>query len=315
MVADAVAAAAAVAEGSQMSERTAIGIGWRPEIAWCIQQRKDLEFVEIVFENWMRKDLPAPLLDLRSREIDIIPHAISLSLGGADRPDVDKLRKLDAMAKQLHAPFVSDHIAFVRAGGKESGHLLPVPRTEKALKVVIENVSIAREHLSVPLALENIAMLCDWKNSEMDEAEFLSRILNATDSLLLLDVANLYANSLNHKFDAIDFLHRLPLDRIAYVHVAGGQTCDGVYHDTHAHGVPQGVYDLLGELNAMTNLPRVMLERDDSFPDGSAINKELDAIASVLSVESKSPGTGSCGTTNRNRVGAREVRPSQGSIQ
>lgn len=274
-----------VTEIKTRNEATSLGIGWRPEIALAIERRRDLEFVEVLFENLEPGKIPDALIRLKERNVSVIPHAISMSLGGAERPNVNRLRQFNRLAAALDSPFVSEHIAFVRADGKESGHLLPVPRTKNALKVVIENILIAREHLTVPLALENIAMLCNWKNSEMDEAEFVSEILEATGCLMLLDVANLYANSINHGFDAIDFLKRIPLDKIAYVHTAGGVVCNGFYHDTHAHPVTTGVHDLLANLMKMTTPPRVMLERDDNFPNETILNNELDSIAQLISSE------------------------------
>ena len=135
-----------------------------------------------------------------------------------------------------------------------------------------------KEQLKVPLVLENIAYLCEWKDSELDEAEFVTEILESTDSMLLLDLANLLANAMNHNFDAIAYLRKIPLERIAYVHIAGGILRDGLYHDTHAHPVPTAVHDLLTELCSMHRPPMVMLERDDKFPREDALNAELDAI-------------------------------------
>jgi uncharacterized protein len=267
------------------TETSKLGIGWRPELALAIDRRKDLEFVEVLFENLELGVIPEALERLRERGVTVLPHAISMSLGGAERPNIKRLKQFNRLAVELDAPFVSEHIAFVRAGGKESGHLLPVPRTKNAAKVVIENILIAREHLTVPLALENIAMLCDWKNSEMDEAEFISEILEATGCLMLLDVANLYANAINHGFDAVTFLKKIPLEKIAYVHTAGGVVRDGLYHDTHAHPVTNGVHDLLKQLMKLITPPRVMLERDDNFPNESVLNSELDTIAQLISAK------------------------------
>lgn len=264
--------------------QTKLGIGWRPEIAVAIERRRDLDFVEVLFENLVEREIPQALLNLRERGVRIIPHAVSLSLGGADRPNVRKLNRLNQMANALDSPFVSEHIAFVRAAGKESGHLLPVPRTKCALKVLVENIRIAKEHLSVPLVLENIAMLCDWTNSEMDEAQFIAEILEQSGCMMLLDVANLYANSLNHNFNALEFLKKLPLDKVAYVHTAGGVITNGIYHDTHAHQVTADVQTLLAELMRLNAPPRVMLERDDNFPTEEILNEELDNIAAIVRV-------------------------------
>src|SRR5581483_4258272 len=98
--------------------------------------------------------------------------------------------------------------------------------------VLVANVRIAQEALPVPLALENIASLVTWPDAEMDPAEFLAEALDRTGAGLLLDLANVYSDVRNHGLDPADFLDRIPLDRLAYVHVAGGIERDGLYHDT-----------------------------------------------------------------------------------
>ncbi len=201
-----------------------VGIGWRAELARFIAGSDDLRFVEVIAEGLTATGpLPGPLARLKARGVRVIPHGVRLSLGGADKPDRRRIAHLARVAELLDAPLVSEHVAFVRAGGTEAGHLMPVPRTREALQIVAENVRQAQEQLPVPLALEQIAALVDWPEAEMDEAAFLCELLDRTGALLLLDVANLYANARNHRYDPLSFLDRLPLDRIAYVHVAGGR--------------------------------------------------------------------------------------------
>jgi len=255
-----------------------IGIGWRTQIAGLIEGMDDLGFVEVVAEGLATGPIPAPLARLKARGVRVIPHGLRLSLGGADKPDPKRISHLASVAAKLDAPVVSEHVAFVRAGGAEAGHLMPVPRTWEAVKIVAENVRLAQQLLPVPLALEHIAALIEWPESELDEAEFLTEILDRTGVLLLLDVANLYANARNHRYDPLAFLDRVPLERIAYVHVAGGEERDGVYHDTHAHPVAPGVLELLEELCARTPPPGVLLERDEDFPPGGQIVSELQQI-------------------------------------
>jgi uncharacterized protein (UPF0276 family) len=256
-----------------------IGIGWRPELALSIARNTEIDFVEVVAENISPDRIPLALEQLGERGIKIIPHGISLSLGGAEPPCAKRLSQLARLAEKLDARVVSEHVAFVRAGGIEAGHLLPLPRTRAALDVLVENVTEARRALPVPLALENIATLFEWPHAEMDEATFLTELLERTDTMLLLDVSNLYANARNHKWDAIELLDRLPLDRLAYVHIAGGITKAGLYHDTHAHKIPAGAFDLLEELCARVDIHGVMLERDDHFPEDAELVAEMEAIA------------------------------------
>lgn len=259
-----------------------IGIGWRPELALAIERRRDLGFVELTVAD--ASDfacLPTPVEHLRHRRVQTILHGVSLSLGSAEPVDREWLRTFAALANRCGSALVSEHIAFVRGGGLETGHLLPVPRTRAALAVVVENVRAAQAVLPVPLALENIASLIEWPDAELDEAAFLTEILEQTDSQLLLDIENVYANAFNHGYDAVEFLERIPLERIAYVHIAGGIVRDGLYHDTHAHPVPVAVLHLLEELCARTAVPGVMLEWDDCFPSDVELNAVLDAIATA----------------------------------
>ena len=256
-----------------------MGIGWRPELALSIERNAEIDFVEVVAENISPDRIPLALEQLGERGVKIVPHGVSLSLGGAEPPCSKRLSQLARLAERLDAPMVSEHVAFVRAGGIEAGHLLPLPRTLEALDVLVENITEAKRALPVPLALENIATLFEWPHAEMDEATFLAEALRRTDTLLLLDVSNLYANARNHNWDAIEFLDRLPLDRLAYVHIAGGITKAGLYHDTHAHKIPAGALDMLEELCARVDIPGVMLERDDHFPDEAELVREMCAIA------------------------------------
>jgi uncharacterized protein (UPF0276 family) len=258
-----------------------LGVGWRRELALAIDRRPDLGFVELIAEDFLGGPLPGAVEELKRRGVRIVPHAISLSLGGAEPPDPVKLRSLARLAARVGAPLVSEHLSFVRAGGLESGHLLPLPLTRDALEVVVANVRTATAALGVPLALENVPSLFEWPGAEMREPDFIRAVLEETDALLLLDIENVYANARNHRFDARAFLDALPLERIAYVHIAGGVERDGVWHDTHTCPVAQDVLELLAELAARAHLPGVLLERDDNFPGEQELNAELDAIGAA----------------------------------
>jgi uncharacterized protein (UPF0276 family) len=258
------------------------GAGWRPQLDAALARAGGLGFFEVIAESIGPGDLPAGIVAARLRGLEVVPHGVSLSLGGAERPDPARLAHLASVAERVGAPLVSEHIAFVRADGRESGHLLPVPRTYEALEILCENVAIAQEALPVPLALEHVAALVQWPGAEMDEATFVRELIQRTGALLLLDLSNLYANAHNHGYDALESLARFPLDRIAYVHVGGGTFRDGVYHDTHADPVVPGVLHLVEELFALTDAPGVLLERDDDFPPAAELLAELGAIGDAV---------------------------------
>ncbi|MFK8911000.1 DUF692 domain-containing protein [Streptomyces sp. YS-3] len=266
-----------------------IGIGWRPEIADAVERLPGVDWVEVVAENLCPGHLPESLVRLRQRGVTVVPHGVSLGLGGADRPDAGRLAELAERARALSAPLVTEHIAFVRGGGAltasprlEAGHLLPVPRTWDALEVLCENVRIAQESLPVPLALENIAALVNWPDEDMTEGQFLAELVERTGVRLLIDVANLHTNRVNRREDPAKALAELPVEAIAYVHVAGGVEKDGVWHDTHAHPVGAEVLGVLAELVGRVAPPGVLLERDDAFPPEAELAGELSAIRGVL---------------------------------
>ncbi len=274
-LAEGVAAAGGAADDRPRGRGLGLGIGWREPLASLAYRRADLGFVEVVAEAFpTARPIPLPLDALRRRGVQIVPHGVRLSLGSPGPPDLARLAALAHLAERVDAPFVSEHIAFVRAGGVEAGHLLPVARSRAMLEVLVANVEFAMARLPVPLALEPIAALVEWPDAEIDEGDFVSELLERTGALLLLDVANVYANSRNHGYDPVAMLDRLPLDRLAYVHVAGGRA-DGAgrYHDSHAHPVTAAVIDLLDHLAARRPVPGVMLERDSRFPPTVEIDR------------------------------------------
>ncbi|HND54867.1 MAG TPA: DUF692 domain-containing protein [Pirellulaceae bacterium] len=264
-----------------------LGIGWRPELALDIERRSDLGFVEMLAEDFdPLGDDCLPLRRLRNRGVQVVVHGVSLSLGGAEPLSASRLDRLARLAERYASPLISEHVAFVRGGGRETGHLMPVPRTRDSLELLVANIREAQAALPVPLAVENIASLVEWPDAEMTEPQFLTELLDRTGAWLLLDLENVYANSRNRGFDPIEFLEQLPLERVAYAHVAGGVERSGVYHDTHAHAVPPAVLELVawfaGRYLGQGTAPGVMLERDDRFPSSEQLDAELTAIAAAM---------------------------------
>ncbi|MEQ8146641.1 DUF692 domain-containing protein [Streptomyces sp. OP7] len=296
---------------TRMTLRLGTGIGWRPEIADAVEAMPGIDWVEAVAENVCPGHLPESLLRLRERGVTVVPHGVSLGLGGGDRPDEQRLTALAERATALGSPLVTEHIAFVRAGGPltaspgiEAGHLLPVPRTRDALDVLCENVRIAQDALPVPLAVENIAALFSWPGEEMTEGQFLYELADRTGVRLLIDVANLHTNHVNRGEDPAEALAELPLEAIAYVHVAGGFERDGVWHDSHAHPVPRPVLDILTDLASRVSPPGVLLERDENFPAPEELKGELEAIGRAVEA----------GARERRETAAPECAPTRDAV-
>ncbi|WP_187366116.1 DUF692 domain-containing protein [Trebonia kvetii] len=264
-----------------------VGIGWRQEIDLTVPRLAaatgpGVDFVEVVAENVQPAAVPGSLAQLHAGGMPVVPHGVSLSLGGTDPLEPQRVARLAQLAERFGSPLVSEHVAFCRAGGIEAGHLLPVPRTREALAVLTANILAAQAELPVPLAVENIAALVSWPEDEFTEADFLTELVERTGVLLLLDVANLYTAQVNFGLDPAATLNRLPLSEVAYVHVAGGVLRDGVWHDTHAHPVTDEILGILAALARRVSPPGVLLERDDAYPSDAELAAELSSIRKVL---------------------------------
>jgi len=248
-----------------------VGIGFRRELAHALlSEPSAVDFVEVVAETC--RDRASLREAMALRELwPVIPHGVKLSLGSAEGVDLTRAKELGRIARELDAPLVSEHVSFVRAGGREIGHLTELPMTREAVRIVARNVSALRRCLpDIPLLLENVARAFVWPESahKMSEGDFYAEVVAATGCDLLLDVGNLYANAVNASLDPAAVLASFPLDRVAMLHVAGGVREHGFYYDTHAHPVPSEVFDLVARV---PNVP-VLLERDAG----------LDAHAQIL---------------------------------
>jgi uncharacterized protein (UPF0276 family) len=215
-------------------------------------------------------------------------HGVSLGLASAAPVDG---RRLDGLARVVDAVAPeawSEHLAFVRGGGLEIGHLAAPPRRAATLEGLAANVARARAVVGSAPALENVATLIDPPGSDRDEPAWLTEAVAVTGSPLLLDLHNLHANARNFGFDAMAALGRLPLDRVAMVHLGGGHWItarDGRRRllDDHRHDVPDPVFTLLTGLAARAPQPlTVVLERDGNYPPLDRLLVELDRARAAL---------------------------------
>ncbi|MDF1660208.1 MAG: DUF692 domain-containing protein [Planctomycetota bacterium] len=259
-----------------------VGLAWRAELADLILDRGSM-FTEILVEDQMRHGfVPEKLQSYLDNGGTIVPHGISLSLGSAEGPQFKNLDSMNRLVEEYRSPFVSEHISYVESGGVSVGHLTPVPRTEDMLGIFIENVQWVKRELSVPLVLENIAALIEWPGAEMSEAQFIRRLIEETDCGMLLDLSNLYAQSVNHGLNLAEALDVLPLDRVSYMHIAGGVMKNERYHDSHCHSLKPGPLSVLEMVCQRGVKCPIVLEWDSQFPSDAELRGELDAIEAVV---------------------------------
>jgi uncharacterized protein (UPF0276 family) len=245
-----------------------VGLGFRqPFRAELFRQRERVDFLEIIADHYLD---PSPdqerELELLAAHFTLIPHGLNLSLGSAEGLDPTYVKQLARLVQRLRPPWWSEHIAFTRAGGREIGHLSPLPTPREAVAVLARNVAEVRRWIETPLILENITYTVALPGAELEEADFLAEALERADCGLLLDVMNLQANAVNHGYDADRFLGRLPLDRVVQLHFVGGHWSDGLLIDSHSHPTSPEVWRLLEAVVARAPVKGIILERDENIP-------------------------------------------------
>jgi uncharacterized protein (UPF0276 family) len=260
------------------------GLGWRPELAPSVLAHRDqIDVVEVIADDYF--DAPGSAiraLRTLSREVPTVLHGVGL--GAASTASVAR-RRHDQMARVVDAVqprFWSEHLAFVRAGGVEIGHLAAPPRNAATVDGTAANVEACRRVVGSSPLLENIATLLAPPGSDRSESAWIADSLRAADCRLLLDLHNLHANLSNFGGDSRDFLDALPVERIGAIHLAGGrriETPDGRKTrilDDHLHAVPDAVYDLLTEVGRRAPQPLVViLERDGRYPPFHELLEEI----------------------------------------
>jgi uncharacterized protein (UPF0276 family) len=248
--------------------------------------RAAVDFVEVVAESCFAREDARREARAIAEVWPVVPHGVKLGLGGAEGIDDDRARRLGDLARELAAPCITEHVAFVRAGGREIGHLTALPHTHEAADVVARNVARARRRLpDVPLYLENVAWSLRWPDDAMREGDFYHEVCARSGCDLLLDVGNLYANALNTGELPLDLLASYPLERVRMVHIAGGMHEDGFYFDTHAHKAPDEVFELLSALVERAGPVPVVLERDIQFPSFAELAAEVARARTMVGPE------------------------------
>ena len=268
------------------------GIGWRPELAAGILSNLDrIDIVEVIADDYF---------DASKIEASCAKNPRGPSPGRVARRhawpgivgiavDSKRLEQTARLVGEIQPEFWSEHLAFVRGGGLEIGHLAAPPRTDATVEGAAWNLTAAKKIVGTMPLVENVATLIDPPASQLSEADWTSEILAVANCNLLLDLHNLYANAVNFGFDPYDFIDRMPQEKIRAIHLAGGRwikaktTDERRLLDDHLHDVPETVYDLLEYTVAKTSHPlTVILERDGRYPPIEILLNQLDRARDAL---------------------------------
>ncbi len=266
-----------------MSNRqlTGAGLGLRRALLGPFQSRGDLppvQFMEIAPENWIPiGGTEGRLLRRFAERYPMVLHGLSLSVGGPDPLDEAFVRKVKSFKKEINSPLYSEHLSYC-TDGAHLYDLMPIPFTREAVDYVASRIVRVQDILGERMAIENVSYYAA-PGAEMSEIEFINAVLEKADCLLLLDVNNIYVNSINHRYDPKEYLAALPGHRIAYGHIAGHHNeAEDLIVDTHGATVIDSVWDLLDAAYAAFGVFPTLLERDFNFPPLDELLSEVSRI-------------------------------------
>jgi uncharacterized protein (UPF0276 family) len=240
-----------------------------------------VDFMEIAPENWLGVGgRRGRLLREFTDRMPFVCHGLSLSIGGPSPLDESFLHRLRRFLDLHQIRGYSEHLSYCT----DDGHLydlMPIPFTEAAVRYVAQRVRRVQDILERRIALENVSYYAA-PGAELSELEFVSAVLEEADCDLLLDVNNIYVNSVNHGYDAVQFLRKLPGGRIAYGHIAGHhREAADLIVDTHGAGVVNSVWDLLDQAYQAFGVFPTLLERDFNIPPVEELLGEVEVIRTL----------------------------------
>lgn len=256
------------------------GLGLRRALMGAFQSLSgdELDFVEVAPENWLkmggrfRRDF-----DEIAERYPVTLHGLSLNIGGFSPLDTDLVTAVRDFMDRYQCPLYSEHLTYCG----DEGHLydlMPIPFTEEAVRHVAERVKQVQDILGRPMLLENASYYAA-PGQQMSESDFIAAVARESDCSLLLDVNNVYVNSINHRYDPLGFIDALPLERVSYLHIAGHyEEAEDLRVDTHGTDVIDPVWALLDEVYQRCGPVPTLLERDFNFPPMSELLAEVAQI-------------------------------------
>jgi uncharacterized protein (UPF0276 family) len=253
-----------------------IGVGLRsPHIGHVVRERPKMDWFEIISENFFADGgVALAQLEAVRAHYRLIPHGVSLSIGGTDGLDEDHLARLRRLVRRLDAPWCSDHLCWTGASGLDVHDLLPVPYTRETLAHVAERVRRVQGEIEAPFALENASSYMEYRESTMTEHEFLAELSERADCGILLDVNNVFVSAYNHGFDANEYIDAIPVDRVVQMHLAGHTDKGTHLLDTHSDHVRDEVWQLYRRAVRRFGAVSTLVEWDENIPSWDVLAGE-----------------------------------------
>lgn len=261
------------------------GLGLRPTHYQCIlapDAELKVDWFEAITEDYLVPGGNALYHLERVRErYPIVFHGVSLSIGSTDPLNQDYLKQWKHLIDRINPIWVSDHFCWTGVNGINLHDLMPLPCTEEAVCYVVDRVKQVQDYLGRQLLLENASSYVEYSDADMTEWEFITEVCKRADSLLLLDVNNIFVSAFNHGFNPHDYLNGVPLDRVQQIHLAGHLNLGTHIIDTHDAPVVDGVWSLYADTLKRFGAVSTMIERDDNIPPLAELLLELDHVREI----------------------------------
>ncbi|HEV7241158.1 MAG TPA: DUF692 domain-containing protein [Thermoanaerobaculia bacterium] len=252
------------------------GVGLRSaHFSYVLEHQPPVDWFEIISENFIdNRGWARHVLDRVAERYPVVMHGVSLSIGSTDPLDVSYLTKLRALAEDIRAAWISDHLCWTGVAGRTTHDLLPLPLNEESLHHVVDRIRAVQDFLGRRLVIENPSSYASFTTDTMPEWEFLAAMAEEADCALLLDVNNVYVSAFNQGFDPVRYIESLPADRIAQFHLAGHTNHGTHIVDTHDGHVIDPVWNLYRLACSRTADVSTLIEWDANIPEFPVLHAE-----------------------------------------
>ncbi len=254
-----------------------LGLGLRSKhFNHILEHNPAVDWFEVISENFMDSGgRPRHVLRQLADRYPVVMHGVSLSIGSTDPLNIEYLSKLRTLAEEVNPLWISDHLCWTGVNSLNTHDLLPVVLNDESLKHICNRINQIQDFLQRPVVFENPSTYLTFKQSTINEWDFLRYMTEETGCGLLLDVNNVYVSGFNNDFDPVHYIHQLPHDRIVQMHIAGHQHCGNYIIDTHDRKVVQDVWKLFNSAWQLTGGVATLLEWDSQIPEFEEYHAEL----------------------------------------
>ena len=253
-----------------------VGLGLRaPHYREILKTLPKIGWFEVHSENYFGAGgQPLYFLEQIRNHYPVSLHGVGLSLGSTDALNQLHLKKLKNLIRRFEPCLVSEHLCWGSIGGRSLNDLLPLPYTQEALQLVVRHINQAQEILGRHILIENVSSYLQYKQTTIPEWEFLAEVSKQSGCGILLDVNNIYVNSINHCFDPLRYIDAIPVNAVEEIHLAGFDTNGSCLIDTHGKPVSSEVWALYEYALASFGSRPTLIEWDTDIPPLATLLRE-----------------------------------------